>query len=799
MTGWFILPDDRRCGRTTSIPGWRVPAAPGGEPALSGSTILLALNDISPGSVMADQLARICEHLAGDGHGVIRAGTDEDALALVQSRADLTAALVSWDLHDADGILERPAEAVLTALMARFTRLPVFLVTTVASVDDLPLWVSEAVCGYVWLLEDTPGFIAGRVGVAARRYRDDLLPPFFRELRRFDDTHEYSWHTPAHAGGVAFLKSPVGRTLFDYYGERLFRTDLSISVAELGSLFEHTGPIGDAERNAARIFGADLTYFVLHGDSTADRIALHASIAADELVLVDRNCHKAIYHGLTLTGGRPAYLVPTRNGYGLMGPIPPAALNRSTVADLLRDNPLAAGAADPSPVYAVITNSTYDGLCYDAVRLSTLLGESVPRLHLDEAWFAYARFHPLYARRYGMSVDASTVPDAARPTVLTTQSTHKLLAAMSQSAMLHVKNSPRSPVDHRQFNETFMMHATTSPMYPMIAGLDVAAAMMDGAGGQWLSDEAVTEAIRFRQAVARIGRRIAAAGDRPPWFFGTWQPPEVSDPRSGQRYDFADAPVDLLRAEPSCWTLDPGATWHGFPGLEEGYCLLDPIKVSVTCPGTDAMGTAGDTGIPAKILTAYLETRRIVVEKTDAYTCLILFSMGITKGKWGTLLDGLLDFKSLYDTGAALTDVLPALVKEFPSRYGRLTLRQLCDEMHAQLRSSSLIPLLDEAFTHPPRPVLTPAQTYQRLLRGGTELVRLAELADRTVATQVVTTPPGIPVLMPGEDAGHEDEPTLRYLRALESFDRHFPGFPSETHGVHRDSAGDYWITCLRQ
>ncbi|MEV4146513.1 Orn/Lys/Arg decarboxylase N-terminal domain-containing protein [Amycolatopsis sp. NPDC049691] len=763
---------------------------------MAGSTVLLALDDIPPESVLDTQLTRICEHLAADGHDVLRAGTDDDALALVRSRADLTAALVSWDLRDDDR--EASAEAVLNALRDRFTRLPVFLMTTSTSVDDLPLWVSEVICGYVWLLEDTPGFIAGRIGVAARRYRDEMLPPFFRELRRFDDTHEYSWHTPAHAGGVAFLKSPVGRALFDYYGERLFRTDLSISVAELGSLFEHTGPIGDAERNAARVFGADLTYFVLHGDSTGDRIALHASIATDELVLVDRNCHKAIYHGLTLTGGRPVYLVPTRNGYGLMGPIPPAALSRDAVAELVPASPLSAHAAAPDPVYAVITNSTYDGLCYDAVRVAELLGESVPRLHLDEAWFAYARFHPLYARRYGMAVEPGAVPDAVRPTVFSTQSTHKLLAAMSQSAMLHVKNSPRSPVEHRQFNETFMMHATTSPLYPMIAGLDVAAAMMDGPGGRWLVDEAVTEAIRFRQAVARIGRRIAAAGDRPAWFFGTWQPDEVDDPKTGQRYPFADAPLELLRGEPACWSLEPGAAWHGFSGLEKGYCLLDPVKVSVTCPGTDARGAAAEQGIPARILTAYLETRRIVVEKTDAYTCLILFSMGITKGKWGTLIDGLLDFKSLYDTGARLADVLPPLVEAHPARYRDLTLRELCDQMHAQLRKSDLIPLLDAAFTHPPRPELTPARTYQRLLRGGTEPVRLAELAHRTVATQVVTTPPGIPVLMPGENAGGHEGPTLRYLRALEDFDRHFPGFPSETHGVTRDPGGDYWITCLR-
>ncbi|WP_236725435.1 Orn/Lys/Arg decarboxylase N-terminal domain-containing protein [Amycolatopsis orientalis] len=737
-----------------------------------------------------DQLDRICACLSDEGHAVAWADTAEDALALTQSRADLSAALVSWDLDT--------PETVLKALMGRFTKLPVFLVTTATSVDDLPLWVSEVVSGYVWLLEDTPAFIAGRIGVAAQRYLDGVLPPFFRELLRFEDTHEYSWHTPAHAGGVAFLKSPVGRAFFDYYGERLFRTDLSISVAELGSLFEHSGPIGEAERNAARIFGADLTYFVLHGDSTADRIACHASIAADELVLVDRNCHKAIYHGLTLTGGRPVYLVPTRNGYGLMGPIPPSVMAAEAVAAQIRRSPFTEGAAGAEPVYAVITNSTYDGLCYDAVRVAELLGASVPRLHLDEAWFAYARFNPLYARRYGMSVDADALTDDVRPTIFSTQSTHKLLAAMSQSSMVHVKNSPRSPVEHRQFNETFMMHATTSPMYPMIAGLDVAAAMMDGAGGRWLTDEAITEAIRFRQAVARLGARIREAGDRPGWFFGTWQPTEVTDPATGRLHAFADAPLELLRTVPGCWTLAPGAHWHGFEGMEDGYCLLDPIKVSITCPGVDARGNVSEMGIPARILTMYLEARGIVVEKTDAYTCLILFSMGITKGKWGTLLDALLDFKSLYDSEATVTDVLPGLVKAHPDRYRHLTLSGLCAQMHTQLSKSELTALLDEAFTHPTPAVLTPAQTYQRLIRGGTEPVRLADIAGRTVATQVVTTPPGIPVLMPGESTGDADGPVLRYLRALETFDREFPGFPSETHGVSRELAGSYWITCLR-
>ncbi|MFF4395964.1 Orn/Lys/Arg decarboxylase N-terminal domain-containing protein [Streptomyces sp. NPDC001480] len=747
----------------------------------------------------AEQLRKIRDAVETGGFGVRWAVTAADAEAVLRTEAGLAAALVAWDLPG-DGGGEGPGgAAVLRRIGRRFQDLPVFLVMADDGVRDLPLWVSESVVGYVWPLEDTPGFIAGRVTTAARAYREAVLPPFFRALRRFDDAHEYSWHTPAHSGGVAFLKSPAGRAFHDYFGERLLRSDLSISVEELGSLFEHTGPIGEAERNAARVFGADLTYFVLHGDSTCNRLVGHFSVTRDEIALVDRNCHKSVLHGLVVSGARPVYLIPTRNGYGLAGPLPPAELDAGAVADRIATHPLAAGAVSSHAQYAVFTNSTYDGLCYDAVATARAFAPSTPRLHFDEAWFAYARFHPLYAGRYGMSVDEDAFPGPDRPTVFATQSTHKLLAALSQSAMVHVRPAPRAPVEHDRFNEALMMHGTTSPLYPMIASLDVATAMMDGPQGRWLVDEAVTEAVRFRQEMVRVGRRIEAAGDRPPWFFGVWQPEAVTDPASGKRLPFDEAPAELLSTEPSCWTLEPGADWHGFPGLTEGHCMLDPIKVTLTCPGISATGEMTDTGIPARVLTAYLATRNIVVEKTDSYTTLVLFSMGITKGKWGTLLDALMDFKALYDGAARLDRVLPALTARHARRYAGLTLPELCQEMHDHLRSVRLVELLDTAFQQLPEPVAPPQLCYQRLVRGGTERVRLADAADRIAAAMVTVTPPGIPVLMPGENTGTADGPLLRYLTALESFDRRFPGFASETHGVTVDDAtGDYLIECLR-
>ncbi|MET8864185.1 Orn/Lys/Arg decarboxylase N-terminal domain-containing protein [Nonomuraea sp. NPDC004580] len=741
-------------------------------------TVLVAVTERPDAdSALAEQLRRVCAAMDELGLHVRWTHRDHDALAVIGSDASLTAVLASWD---APG-----AEHLLGAVAKRFRGLPVFLM---AQEQELPLWVYEVIHGYVYPLEDTPQFIAGRISHAADQYAEKILPPFFGALRRLQDHHHYSWHTPAHAGGVAFLKSPVGRAFFDFYGERLLRTDLSISVTELGSPLDHTGPIGEAERNAARVFGADRTFFVVNGNSTANRIVGHHAIARDDTVLVDRNCHKSVQHALAISGARPVYLVPERNGLGLAGPIPPAALAAAAIRAQVAAHPLASG----DPTYAVITNSTYDGVCYDAVQVGELLGAGVPRLHFDEAWFAYARFNPLYAGRYGMAVDEHTLPGPGRPTLFATQSTHKLLAALSQAAMLHVRSSERAPVDYDALNETYLMHASTSPLYPMIASLDVAAAMMDGSSGVFLTGEAITEAVRFRQAMTRLAARIRDDGTRPGWFFGVWQPPVVTDPRTGGTVPFADADPALLCSEPRCWTLEPGAGWHGFDGMSEGYCLLDPVKVTITCPGADAATGTLDWGIPARVVAAYLQRRGIVVEKTGDHTLLVLFSMGITKGKWGTLIDALTDFKNAYDAGLPLSEVLPGFGPP------AISLRELCTLVHDKLRDSEVGKLLDQVFTFLPQPVTTPADCYQAMIRARTERVPLSRLPGRVAAATVVVTPPGIPMLMPGEATGPADGPLMTYLRVLEDFDRTFPDLATDIHGAHRDTDGRYWIEVLK-
>ncbi|GAB2818717.1 Orn/Lys/Arg decarboxylase N-terminal domain-containing protein [Streptomyces daliensis] len=585
----------------------------------------------------------------------------------------------------------------------------------------------------------------------------------------------------------------MGADFLDFYGHAVFRTDLSVSVGALGSLLEHTGVIGEAERNAARVFGADRTYFVLNGTSTADRIVGHYSALPGDRVLVDRNCHKAVLHALVLSGARPTYLVPSRNGYGIIGPVPPSRL-------LPPDGPLD-GPSGGDVALAVVTNSTYDGLCYDAVRVADLLSKSAPRVHFDEAWFGYARFHPLYDGRYGMAVTGRSLPGPERPTVFATQSTHKMLAALSQGAMLHVRSAPRAPVRTRALDETYMMHASTSPSYPMLASLDVATAMVDQPGPSPVIEEALAEAIAFRQAVAHTAKAVrhTAPSGEENWFFGVWQPEDVTDPDTGETFLFEEAPVRLLLSDPRCWYLTADQDWHGFPGLPDGYCMLDPLKVTLTCPGVDAWGNRAECGVPARVLSAYLETRGIVVEKTGGHTVLVLFSPGSTREKWVALLEALADFKALYDGGAPLGQVLPGIVAAHPRQYDGLTLRGLCDRMHGFLDACDHADLLAQAFMALPEAALTPAETYRKLLRDGAEPVPLVRAAGRVAATTVAVTPPGIPVLMPGERLGGAEGPLLRHLTGLQEFDKEFPGFPTEIHGLRREAAtGDYVLDCLR-
>jgi arginine decarboxylase len=379
---------------------------------------------------------------------------------------------------------------------------------------------------------------------------------------------------------------------------------------------------------------------------------------------------------------------------------------------------------------------------------------------------------------------------ADAPTLFATQSTHKLLTALSQASYLHIRNG-RNPIDFDRFNEAFMMHATTSPLYSIIASNDVAAKMMEGSRGEELTRESIDEAIAFRKTV----ERAALEQD---WFFHAWQPDDAPDGKGG-RMPFVDASPELLATTPEAWQLRTGDTWHGFEGLPDGYAMLDPIKVTVLTPGMSRDGRLENFGIPAGIVTSYLdEHASIIVEKTQDFSILFLFSMGVTKGKWGSLITAMFDFKHDFDRNAPLAETLPNLVAAHPERYGSLGLADLAGQMQETLRKTDQMNLQAQAFSQLPKQDMANSDAYRHVVKGTVEDVRLANIAGHTVAVGVVPYPPGIPLLMPGENFGGVDEPFVGYLHALEEFDRHFPGFEHDLHGVeHID--GDYVITCVEK
>jgi arginine decarboxylase len=760
--------------------------------------VLLIASEVGRTDSVSDRaMERLVDAIGDEGYEVVRTTSPEDGLSLVTSDPSYSAILLDWDLEGDSQFEERAALDIIRGVRHRNKRVPIFLIADRTLVSELPLEVIKQVHEYIHLFGDTPAFIASRLDTAVERYHEQLLPPYFRELLKYNDQSAYSWDAPGHMGGVAFLKHPVGQEFHRFFGENLLRSDLGISSAPLGSWLDHIGPPGDSERNSARIFGADWTFYVLGGSSTSNQIVGHGVIAQDDIVLADANCHKSICHSLTVTGARPVYFKPTRNGYGMIGLVPLKRFSPKNVQKLIARSPFAKGARSQEPTYAVVTNSTYDGLCYNVDQVVEQLAKSVPRVHFDEAWYAYAKFHPIYAGRYAMGVP-DDMPD--RPTIFSVQSTHKMLAAFSMGSMVHIKLSDRAPLDFDQFNEAFMMHGTTSPFYPLIASLDVAAAMMDEPAGPTLMDETIGDAISFRQAMSSIAHRLRNESENgEAWFFGIYQPEQVTDPSTGETILFENAEDELLMSTPSCWTLTPGEDWHGYADedIEGDYCMLDPAKVTILTPGVNAQGVVSEWGIPGAVLTEFLDSRHVEIARTGDYTVLVLFSVGTSKGKWGSLLETLFEFKRLYDTDAPLTEALPELVQKFPTRYRNLTLKELSDEMHQVMLDLDLAGLVNAACDEDFDPILTPAQTYQKLVRGETEKLRFADMAGRIAAVMLVPYPPGIPMSMPGERLGGPDSPVIKLILAMEEFGKRFPGFEREVHGIETDAEGNYWMRAV--
>ena len=744
------------------------------------SPILVIHRDFEGKTIAGIQLRRILAELEAAGFTILRGSNLSEGRIVTDAHRGLCSILVSGEWEENSRTVLKDLTDLVRAAKSRSPGLPVFVMGERTTYEFAQ--VSTESLGEVriiYLFEDTIPFLARQIGREAHEYRDRLLPPYFKALAKHATESAYSWHTPGHGGGVAFKKSPVGRAFHEFFGENTLRSDLSVSVPELGSLLDHTGPVGAAEKLAAQNFGADYTFFVTNGTSTANKMVWHGMVGRDDLVLVDRNCHKSLLHSIIMTGARPMYFTPSRNRHGIIGPISLDQFSPASIAKRIKANPFAR--KNDTLRIATITNSTYDGLCYNAEMVKAQIKDSVDVLHFDEAWYAYAAFHEFYAGRHGMGLKRGYAR-AKHPLIFATHSTHKLLAAFSMASMLHVQNSEQQKLDFARFNEAFMMHTSTSPQYGIIASIDVASAMMAGPVGRMLVQETHDEAMAFRRAMANVGTKLKK-GD---WWFGVWQPNGVTKEGETRTND---------------WVLAPDASWHGFGHVAKDYVLLDPIKVTITTPGIQENGSLAQTGIPAAVLSKFLWERGIVVEKTGLYSYLVLFSMGITKGKWSTLVTELLEFKRLYDENVTLEISLPSVANAGGGTYAGFGLRDLCDALHKCYRENDLARAMNQMYTVLPEIAMKPADAYDNLVRGKVEHVEIDHLDGRIPAVMLVPYPPGIPLIMPGERFTRETNAIVRYLHFARDYDRMFPGFESDIHGLTVQPGPDgkrYLVDCVK-
>jgi len=721
-------------------------------------------------------IRRLAEAIEAEGMEVLGVTSYGDLSSFAQQQSRASAFILSIDDEElANEEQETIAElrAFVTEIRTRNAEIPIFLHGETRTSRHIPNDILRELHGFIHMFEDTPEFIARNVVRESKAYLDSLPPPFFRALTHYAADGSYSWHCPGHSGGVAFLKSPVGQMFHQFFGENMLRADVCNAVEELGQLLDHTGPVAASERNAARIFNADHLFFVTNGTSTSNKIVWHSTVAPGDIVVVDRNCHKSILHAIIMTGAIPVFLMPTRNNYGIIGPIPKSEFAWKNIQKKIAAHPFAAKVKG-KPRVLTITQSTYDGILYNVEEIKEMLDGRIDTLHFDEAWLPHAAFHDFYGDYHAIGADRSRCKESI---VFSTQSTHKLLAGLSQASQILVQDSESRKLDRDVFNEAYLMHTSTSPQYAIIASCDVAAAMMEEPGGTALVEESIAEALDFRRAMRKVDEEFGAD-----WWFKVWGPDDLSEEGIEER---------------EAWMLKPGERWHGFGDLAPGFNMLDPIKATVITPGLDVGGDFADWGIPAAIVTKYLAEHGVIVEKCGLYSFFIMFTIGITKGRWNTMVTELQQFKDDYDKNHPLWKVLPEFVAKHPC-YERVGLRDLCQQIHDVYKANDVARLTTEMYLSDMVPAMPPAEAFAKMAHREIERVEINELEGRVTSVLLTPYPPGIPLLIPGE---RFNRTIVNYLKYARDFNERFPGFETDIHGLVKDESNGkvrYFVDCVR-
>jgi ornithine decarboxylase len=690
-----------------------------------------------------------------------------DVIATLETHREVVT-LDSTDFTNIAAVVLSAADSrsgILTLLKRTGFNLPVFLVSETQPDEQAAF----------------TGVITGKaqdyleLEAAATEYEDSLLPPFFDTLTKYVAMENSTFACPGHQHGEFFKKHPAGRQFYDFFGENLFRADMCNADVKLGDLLIHEGSAKHAQKFAAKVFNADKTYFVLNGTSAANKVVTNALLTRGDLVLFDRNNHKSNHHGaLIQAGATPVYLEAARNPFGFIGGIDAHCFDEKYLRELITEvAPERAQEQRPFRL-AIIQLGTYDGTVYNARQVVDNIGHLCDYILFDSAWVGYEQFIPMMADCSPLLLDLNEND----PGIFVTQSVHKQQAGFSQTSQIHKKdNHLRGQArfcPHKRLNNAFMLHASTSPFYPLFAALDVNAKIHEGESGRRLWAECVAQGIEARKAIIANCKMI-----RP------FIPPVIS----GRPWQ--DHPTSIIAQERRFFSFEPDEKWHGFEGYAQDEYFVDPCKLLLTTPGIDPQ-TAQYTefGVPAAILANYLRENGIVPEKSDLNSILFLLTPAESTAKMAHLVAMLAQFEQHIEDDTPLVDVLPTIYQKYSQRYKGYTLRQLCQEMHDLYVSFEVKDLQKAMFRKASLPVvaMNPQDAHSEFIRGNVELVRLSQSEGRIAAEGALPYPPGVLCVVPGEVWGSA---ALRYFLALEEGVNMLPGFSPELQGVYSETDAD--------
>ncbi|MBC9928331.1 aminotransferase class I/II-fold pyridoxal phosphate-dependent enzyme [Leucobacter sp. cx-169] len=610
--------------------------------------------------------------------------------------------------------------------------------------------------------------------------------PFFTAIQEHARRPAGVFHALPISRGGSVAGSKWIRDMVDFYGLNLLLAETSATSGGLDSLLAPVHTLKKAQELAARAFGSKQTFFVTNGTSTANKIVHQALVAPDDVVIVDRNCHKSHHHALMLSGARVAYLdAYPLNDYAFYGAVP---INR--IKQLLLDY-RAAGRLDEVRM-VTLTNCTFDGIVYDPERVMAECLAIKPDLVFlwDEAWFAFAAFHPVTRHRTAMAAakrleqrlksaehaaeyaeqrarlfDAKTGKPAAdeawlaerllpspnaRVRVYATQSTHKTLTALRQGSMIHVRDQDWRLDSEESFHEAYMTHTSTSPNYQILASLDLGRRQVE------------LEGFELVQRQLDLATSLASAVARHPLLRRTFRVLSAHELIPAE-YRETNRPMPLRDGLATMW-----AAWT------RDEFVVDPSRITIEISRT---GVDGDTFKHEHLMDRY----GIQVNKTSRNTVLFMTNIGTSRS-----------------AVAYLIEVLVKLAERFEEDRDSLGLAPLGSHRASQ-------EALGGGFSAEPADVMPPlpdfsafAERFRAPGHAGTgdlpdgdirsafyagqrrtgveyvspaELRRRVEAGERPVSAGFVTPyPPGFPVLVPGQVVSRE---VLDFMAVLDTREIH--------------------------